>query len=158
MRKTERKKIAIGSDHGGFELKESLKKYLGKKGYRVLDVGTYSEERCDYPDFIERLYSVYKKEKLKKAIFICKTGIGSVMCLNKFPGFRAAGVYNEDMAKFSRRHNDANVIVFGAKYTSSKNAQRLLEIWLDTNFEGGRHRRRINKFRKIERGKFPTIK
>ncbi|OQX85069.1 MAG: ribose 5-phosphate isomerase B [Candidatus Omnitrophica bacterium 4484_70.2] len=144
-------KIGIGSDHAGFKLKQSLINFLEKNNYEAIDVGTFSEQSCDYPDFIIKLCKLFREGKIKRGIFICSTGIGSAIALNKCKGIRAACVYNEDMAYFSRFHNNSNVIVFGAKYTSPRKAFKLLNIWLETEFEGGRHLRRIKKIKKIEK-------
>ncbi len=143
--------IGIGSDHGGFRLKEGLKKYLASKGLKVYDVGPFNENSCDYPDFVVKLCTLLKKRKVQRGIFICKTGIGSSIALNKCRGVRAGLVINEDMAYFSRFHNNINVLVFGAKYVSLKRAKKLVDIFLHTGFEGARHRRRILKIKKMER-------
>ncbi|MCX7927330.1 MAG: ribose 5-phosphate isomerase B [Candidatus Omnitrophica bacterium] len=143
--------IAIGSDHGGFRLKENLKVYLKKKGFKIIDVGTFSEESCDYPVYA---YAVAKKVAEGKAgcgIVICKTGIGVSIVANKVHGIRAALCYNVKAAILSRQHNNANVLSLGALFVSKKKAQAIVDAWLETNFEGGRHKRRIKLIEEIER-------
>jgi len=139
-------KIIIGSDHRGFLLKEKIKKFL-EKDYRVKDVGTFSQKRCDYPDFVLKLVKEMKKNC--RGIFICMTGIGSSIALNRFKHIRAALVLNQDMAFFSRAHNNSNVLVLGAKYTSFNKVKKILKIWLNTKFEKGRHLRRVKKLKEL---------
>jgi ribose 5-phosphate isomerase B len=144
-------KIIIGSDHGGFGLKEELKAYLGKKGFTVKDVGTYSTDSCDYPD---TAYAAAREVSLgayKKGVLVCKTGIGDSIVANKLPNVRAALCYNLKAAKLSRMHNDANMLVLAASFVTKNLAKRILSAWLNTKFEGGRHIRRLNKIRAIER-------
>ena len=145
------KTIAIGSDHTGFEIKEILKKFLESESYNVIDVGTYSKNSCDYPDFA---IAVSKKIALKEAgfgVIIDATGIPSAITANKFPGIRAATCYNEFSARSSREHNDSNIIVFGAKTLGEETIKATLKVWLDTPFAGGRHQRRLNKITEIEK-------
>lgn len=144
-------KIAIGSDHGGFKLKEELKKYLSAKGYSVKDYGTYSQDSCDYPDYAYAVAKAVAAGNCKKGITICKSGIGNSIVANKVCGARAALCYNITAARLSREHNDANILVLGASFVKPVLAKRILSIWLKTKFSGGRHLRRINKIRKIER-------
>jgi ribose 5-phosphate isomerase B len=144
-------KIAIGADHGGYELKESLIRYLNSKNIQLIDCGTNSNQSVDYPDFGLAVADLVAQKEAKLGILICTSGIGQSITANKVPGVRAALCLNEDQAKFSRLHNDANVIVFGAKYTSAEEAQKMLDIWLATSFEGGRHQRRVEKINEIEK-------
>lgn len=144
-------KIAIGSDHRGVKLKKVLTDYLVKK-HKVLDFGTFSEDSCDYPEYCFRVANEVSMRKAKFGIFICKTGIGSSIALNKVKGVRAALVHNLKGAKFSRLHNDANVLVFGAEFVKPDYAKRITGVWLNTKFEGGRHQRRINQIKRIEVG------
>jgi ribose 5-phosphate isomerase B len=144
-------KIAIGTDHGGYELKESLKSYLAKKNHQVVDCGTNSNQSVDYPDFGLAVGDMVAQKEVKRGILICTTGIGQSIVANKIPGVRAALCLNEDQAKYSRLHNDANVIVFAAKYSSGEDAVKMLDIWLSTSFEGGRHERRVEKISEIEK-------
>lgn len=143
--------IAIGADHGGFRLKEILKRYLKEKNYEIIDCGTNSNESVDYPDFgLEVAEKVFKKD-VDKGILICTTGIGQSIVANKVPGIRAALCFNEEQAEYSRRHNDANVLVFGAKYMNEVNVKRIVDTWFAAKFEGGRHKKRIDKIRDIEK-------
>jgi ribose 5-phosphate isomerase B len=144
-------KIAIGSDHAGFKLKESLKIFLGKKGHQVKDFGTFSMDSCDYPEFASKVAHAVAGGKCEKGILICFSGIGQSIVANRFPGVRAALCYNIECARLSREHNDANIIIFGAGFINRKTACKALNVWLATEFQGGRHLRRINKITKIEK-------
>lgn len=135
-------KICIGSDHGGFLLKEKVRKYFESK-YEVIDMGCYSEERCDYPVFAKKVASAVQNQECDFGILICTTGIGVSIVANKFKGVRAALVTNEDVASLSRNHNNSNVICLGAKYTSYEDAVKYIDIFLNAKFEGGRHERRV---------------
>ncbi len=146
------KTVAVGSDHQGVKLKETIRKLLEKKGYKIFDFGTYSKESCDYPVYCSKVaFSVVKKEA-DQGIFICKTGIGSCMALNKVKGARAALVHNIKGAKFSRYHNNANILVLGADFVKKDYAKRLVTTWLKSDFQGGRHERRVNQMQRIEEG------
>jgi ribose 5-phosphate isomerase B len=144
--------IIIGSDHAGFVLKEKLKLYLIKKGFNVLDLGAYSKDRCNYPDFAAGVARAVSKGKFKKGLLICKSGIGNSIVANRFPGVRAALAYNTKAARLSREHNDSNVLVLGSAFVNKKSGQKILGIWLKTDFQGGRHKARLNLIKKIERG------
>ncbi|MCU0666434.1 MAG: ribose 5-phosphate isomerase B [Candidatus Omnitrophica bacterium] len=146
------KKIIIGSDHGGFALKESLKPYLIKSGYKVKDVGAYSEESCDYPSTASAVAREVSSGRLKQGILICKSGIGNSIVANKFPRVRAALAYNLEAAKLSRQHNDSNILVMGSLFVKPALAKKMARVWLDTAFEGGRHKRRVDLINKIEKG------
>ena len=143
-------KIVIGSDHGGFALKEKLKVFLEKKGFKVKDVGPYSAERCDYPEFAYAAAKDVSIGKFKRGILICKTGIGNSIVANKLPRVRAALCYNVKAAILSRQHNDSNMLVLGASFVNEKLARKIASAWLVEPFAGGRHKRRINQIRKIE--------
>ncbi|MBU0502834.1 MAG: ribose 5-phosphate isomerase B [Candidatus Omnitrophota bacterium] len=145
------KNIAIASDHGGFNLKDKLKTYLVKKGFKVKDCGAFSEKRCDYPQFAYALARSVSLGKYKRGVLICKSGIGNSIVANKFPKVRAALCYNPKAAVLSRRHNDSNILVLGALFSKEKKALKILGIWLNTEFEGGRHIKRLNQIRAIER-------
>lgn len=134
-------KIIIGSDHGGFELKENIKKIL--TGYEVKDIGCFSEESVDYPDIASELCKKVLEEKNSKGILICGTGIGMSIAANKFKGIRAALCHDEYTAEMSRKHNDANVLCLGGRILDIETAQDIVNTWLENNFEGGRHERRI---------------
>ena len=143
--------LAIAADHRGLALKEKLIPFLQKKGIRVLDYGTDSEESCDYPDFILKAAEAVQKKKTDRALGICYTGIGSAIAANKVKGVRAALVQNLIQAKLSRSHNDSNMLILGAGFVSSAQAQRIVEAWLRTEFEGGRHARRLSKIARYEK-------
>jgi ribose 5-phosphate isomerase B len=144
-------KIVIGSDHTGFKVKNILSKMLIDKGMQIIDVGTYDEKSCDYPDFA---YAVAKKVQIKEAdfgILIDATGIPSAITANKLKGIRAATCYNEFSARSAREHNDANVLVVGAKSIGEETIKSILEVWLNTKFGGGRHQKRLDKITAIEK-------
>ncbi len=143
-------KIILGADHGGFYLKEKLKVYLEKEGFKVKDVGPYLAEPCDYPEFAYAAAKDVSIGKFKRGILICKTGIGNSIVANKLPRVRAALCYNVKAAILSRQHNDSNVLVLGSLFVNEKLARKIVSAWLREPFAGGRHRRRINLIRKIE--------
>lgn len=144
-------KIAIGADHGGYRLKEALIKFLNKKGYKVKDFGTFSEEACDYPLIGYEVAKVVGAKKFSRGILICKTGIGMSMVANKVKGARAALCHRIDIARSSREHNDSNVLALAANVVSVRNAKKILDVWLSTRALGGRHRRRVEQIREIEK-------
>ena len=144
-------KIAIGADHGGFKLKESLAKFLKKKGHRVKDFGTFSSLSCDYPPIGYELAMAVGRGRFSRGILICKTGVGMSMVANKAKGVRAALCDRLDIARSSRRHNDANVLVFAARIVSPSKAKKITKVWLSTRALGGRHQRRVKEIKKIER-------
>jgi ribose 5-phosphate isomerase B len=143
-------KIAIASDHRGFKLKNALGKYLKDQGYAIFDVGTYSDEPCDYPDYTYLAATAVKNKKADRAIVICYTGIGSCIAANKIKGIRAALVYSPKSACLSRRHNNSNVLVLPSHLFKTKDAERIVLRWLREEFEGGRHFRRLQKIKEIE--------
>jgi len=143
-------RIAVGSDHGGFKLKENLKDFLQKQGYEADDFGTDSEKPVDYPDVGFKLAAAVYKRKAGKGILACKSGIGMTTCANKVKGIRAALCNTRKDAEFSRRHNDSNVIVLPANSLTAKKARTIVEVWLKTQFDGGRHARRIQKIKRYE--------
>lgn len=145
------KDIAIASDHGGFNLKDKLKTYLVKNGFKVKDFGAFSEESCDYPQFAYDLARSVSLGRFKRGVLICKSGIGNSIVANKLPKVRAALCYNLKSAELSRMHNDSNILVLGALFSNEKQAKKILEIWLNTGFEGGRHIKRLDQIREIER-------
>lgn len=142
--------VAIGADHGGFELKEQLKNYLRDWGYQPLDLGTHSTEAVDYPDIAEAVANAVVRAGAWRGIVIDSAGIGSAIAANKVPGARAALCYDRATARNSREHNDANILSLGAKLISLEAARELLAAWLDTPFAGGRHQRRVDKISVIE--------
>ena len=137
--------IAIASDHGGFELKNELKQDLMENGYTVLDLGSDSLESVDYPDFGYALAGAMKEGKAKRGVLICGSGIGISIAANRHAEIRAALVHDALGARMSRLHNDANVICFGGRMVGADVARDCLKIFLDTEFEGGRHSRRVDK-------------
>ena len=142
--------ISIGSDHRGYGLKEKLKEYLKSKNYNVLDFGTDSEASVDYPDFAKKVGESVAKKQSDFGIAICGSGIGISIAANKVKGVRAVNATNKDMAEMSRKHNDANVICFGADFIDFDTAVKYWEIFSTTQFEGGeRHNRRIEKINNI---------
>lgn len=143
-------KILIASDHAGFRLKEKLKAYLEKKHLQVKDLGTYSKERCNYPEFASALAEDISQGKHKQGILICKSGIGNSIVANRYRGVRAALSYNVKAARLSREHNDSNVLVLGAAFVNEKTAKKILRVWMETKFLGGRHKKRLNQLKKIE--------
>ena len=142
--------VAIGADHGGFELKEQLKGFLRDWGYGVLDQGTHSTAAVDYPDFAEAVANAVARGEAWRGVIIDSAGIGSSIAANKVPGARAALCYDRATARNSREHNDANVLSLGARLISPETAREILAVWLDTPFAGGRHQRRIDKIQAIE--------
>lgn len=145
------RKIIIGSDHAGFKLKRILKSFLEKKGFRVIDVGTYTEESCDYPRFAYLVASQVSRGRYKTGMLICKSGIGNSIVANRFPGVRAALCYNLKAARLSREHNDANILVLAQGFIPPDLAKRITKVWLKTRFKAGRHKRRLDQIKKIER-------
>lgn len=143
-------KIVIGSDHGGFRLKEKLKAFLEKKGFRIEDVGCFNQESCDYPEYAYTVAKRISEGEFKRGILICKSGIGNSIAANKVKGIRAALCYNLQAVRLSRRHNDANLLVLGSLFVNEPLAKRMAGIWLKTEFEGGRHQRRLDKIKDIE--------
>ena len=144
-------KIAIGSDHAGFKYKEEIKNYLISKGYEVIDKGTYSEESTDYPIYARAVAEEVSQKNVDKGIVICGTGIGVSITANKVPGVRAALCTNEFMARLARQHNDANVIAVGARVIGLEHAIAIIETFLKTQFEGGRHERRVHLIDEIDK-------
>ncbi|MFA5403527.1 MAG: ribose 5-phosphate isomerase B [Ignavibacteria bacterium] len=142
--------ISIGSDHRGFELKQRIKEYLKGKNLKVLDFGTNSNASVDYPDFAKKVGESIAKSESKFGIVICGSGIGVSIAANKVKGVRAVNATNSDMAEMSRKHNNANVICFGADFIDFDTAVKYFEIFVNTDFEGGeRHNRRIEKINNI---------
>ncbi len=138
-------KIAIGSDHAGFELKEMLIEYLKAKEYEVSDMGTYSADRADYPDFAHPVAAVVTRGKADFGVLICGSGNGVNMTANKHHGVRSALCWNVEIAKLARQHNNANIIALPARFISGKIAEECVTAFLTTEFEGGRHTDRVKK-------------
>ncbi len=151
VKSTKLNKAAIGSDHTGFKIKNTISKELTTKGYEVIDVGTYDENSCDYPDFAFAVAEKVAEGKVDFGIIIDATGIPSAITANKVPGIRAATCYNEFSARSSREHNNSNILVLGAKSLGEETIKSILEVWLTTSFGGGRHQKRLNKITAIEK-------
>jgi ribose 5-phosphate isomerase B len=150
---TDNNKIIIGSDHTGFRLKNILFKYLVENGFEVKDAGTYDENSCDYPDYSKKVSLSVASGESDFGILIDATGIQSAITANKIKGIRAATCYDTFSAKSSRAHNNANVLVVGAKTLGDETVKEILGAWLSTEFEGGRHQKRLDKIIDIENGK-----
>ena len=144
------KMIAIGSDHGGYKLKEEIKRYLEEKEIEYTDCGTFDEESVDYPEIAQAVSSEVQDGHAEKGIIICRSGIGMCMVANKFKGIRCAKCNDEEEAKFSRMHNNANVLALGADYMETSKAIRIVRTWIATEFEGGRHENRVKMIEEIE--------
>ncbi len=144
------KVVALGTDHGGYEVKEMLKDHLAELGYRVLDVGTHSKDAVDYPDFAYAVALHVANGTASRGIVIDGAGIGSCMVANKVPGVRAAMCYDQMSAANSRAHNDANVLTLGAGLLGPNQIKQIVKTWLSTGFEGGRHQPRIDKMMAVE--------
>jgi len=142
--------IAIGSDHGGYRLKEEICRYLDDEGIAYNDLGTYSEESCDYPEIAEKVCADVV-ENQGKGILVCGTGIGMSIAANKIKGIRAAVVWDEFTAEMARKHNDANVLCLGGRTTETGLALKIVDLFLKTELEGGRHERRVGKFKELEK-------
>lgn len=138
-------KIAIGSDHGGFELKEKLINHYKEQGIILIDEGTYSTESCDYPDIADKMAACILNGEYELGILICGTGIGISIAANRHKGIRAAIMYDDFSAEMARAHNNANVMVFGGRTMSFEDAVRRIDIFLATKYEGGRHECRVGK-------------
>ncbi len=138
-------KIAIGADHGGFPLKESVCKLVERLGYQFVDVGCFSESPVDYPDFAARVVAEISADRCAKGILICGTGIGMSIAANRSAGIRAALCHDLFTTRMSREHNDANILCLGARVLEPALALSMVELWLTTDFTGGRHQRRVDK-------------
>jgi ribose 5-phosphate isomerase B len=138
-------KIVIASDHAGFDFKASIKDRLAGEGYEVIDLGTHGPESVDYPDYAAALAGAIREGRAERGVLICGTGIGISIAANRHPGIRAALCHDTTGARLSRQHNDANVLVLGARVTGIETAQDCLAAFLSTPFEGGRHSRRVDK-------------
>ena len=145
-------RVAVGSDHGGYKAKELLKSYLGSLGYKVLDVGCYSQESVDYPDFAQKVARKVASGECERGIMVDGAGIGSSMVCNKVRGIRAALCYDLRTVANSREHNNANVLTLGGPLHAPAELCEMVKVWLETRFAGGRHWPRINKMMAVERG------
>lgn len=138
-------KIAIGSDHGGFELKEKLINRYKNQGVNFIDLGTHSSDSCDYPDIADKMSESVLKGEADLGILICGTGIGISIAANRHKGIRAAILYDDFTAEMARLHNNANIMVFGGRTMPFEDVARRIDIFLKTRYEGGRHQRRLDK-------------
>lgn len=138
-------KIALASDHAGFELKEKVKKYLNNKGYQVTDLGSFSSDSSDYPDFAHPLARGVEQKIYDVGISMCGSGNGINMAANKHQGIRSALCWQTDIARLARQHNDANICALPARFIDEEKAKEIIDIFLTTKFEGGRHKKRIEK-------------
>jgi ribose 5-phosphate isomerase B len=144
-------KIAIGADHAGFEEKEKLKKILEEIGVEYEDVGTFSTDSVDYPDFARKVGEKIEKGEVEQGILFCGSGIGVAIAANKMPGIRAALAWNEETARLARQHNDANVLTVGARTTPAEEIPKIVKAWFSAEFEGGRHAGRVQKIMDLEK-------
>lgn len=142
--------IAIGADHGGYSLKRGLARALRQAGYRIRDLGTHGPAPCDYPRVALTVAAAVSRGQAARGVLICKSGVGMAIAANKVPGVRAAVVATIAVAKTSRQHNDANVLVLGAVGLAPARAKAIVAAWLDTPFAGGRHARRVRQITRIE--------
>ena len=142
--------IVIGCDHAAYELKEKLKTFLLRNGHAVEDVGAYSTESVDYPDYAKKVASLVSEGRYARGILLCGTGLGMSMAANRFPGVRAALCHDLFGATMSRRHNDANILVLGGRVTGETLAEEIVKVWLSTPFEDGRHQKRLDLFNRID--------
>lgn len=144
-------KISLACDHRGFEAKELIKSHLQRSGHEVMDFGTHESKSCDYPDYAIPASLAVRDKEVSKGILICGSGLGMCMTANKIRGIRAALCYDELMAQMARKHNDANVLCLPAMLLTEPLVTRIVDLWLNTDFEAGRHFRRVEKMMKAER-------
>jgi ribose 5-phosphate isomerase B len=148
--------IGLASDHGGFELKEAVKAFLKSIGTEPIDLGTFSEDSVDYPEFAAQVAEKVSTGRFERGILICGTGIGMSIAANKFRGVRAALVNDLYSSRFSREHTDANILVMGGRVVGKDVAKEIVRIWLETPFAGGRHQRRLEKIEALEKKNFKS--
>ena len=149
-RRVRKMRIAVGSDHRGVDLRTKIVKLLAKLGQEVVDVGSYDNESVDYPDVAALVAEKVSRGEVERGILICGTGLGMTIAANKFPGVRAGPCHDDLTAEMSRRHNDLNVLCLSGDMLGERLMDRLVEIWLKTEFEGGRHARRVTKIAALE--------
>ncbi|MGB9822074.1 ribose 5-phosphate isomerase B [Thermodesulfovibrio sp.] len=146
-------KIAMATDHAAFSLKEKIKHYLNNLEHEVIDFGCYSEESADYPLFISKAARAVANGQCERGIVMCGSGIGASIVANKIKGIRCALVYTPELCRLARQHNDANIIALAGRFTEEDTAKRIVDVFLLTKFEGGRHLRRVNQIIEIEEGR-----
>lgn len=144
-------KLVLGADHGGFDLKENIKEYLKEQGIEFTDYGTLTGERCDYPDIAKKVAEAVADGTFDRGILVCGTGIGIGIAANKVPGIRAALCHDTFSARASRNHNNANILTMGQRVIGEGLALDIVDVWLESEFEGGRHERRVNEISDIEK-------
>lgn len=144
-------KIAIGADHAGYAMKERFRERLRERGHELVDLGTTSDESTDYPDFAAAVARKVAEGECDRGLLFCSTGTGMVIAANKVPGVRAALAVDSEEVRLARGHNDANVLAVGARFTDPETVDRMIELFLNTAFEGGRHARRVAKIADLER-------
>ena len=142
-------KIALGADHGGFNLKQDINQFLIMEGHKTTDYGTKGPEACDYPIFAYKVAKAVSDGKADLGILICKSGNGMAMVANKLPNIRAAICFDKDVAMLSRQHNDANILVLGSEHLFD-DPELIVRAWLEASFEGGRHKRRVDQIDRVE--------
>ena len=142
--------IGLGADHGGYKLKEEVKKYLEEKGIKYKDFGTNSEERCDYPEFAEKVAKAVQTKECEKGILVCGTGFGVSIVANKFKGIRCASCWNEEVARLLKGHNNANIIALPGRFINTSQAIVILRAWIASEFMEGRHAERLQMIENIE--------
>ncbi len=150
---TPKPRIALGADHAGFHIKETIKRYLEQEGYSVEDVGTWSEESVDYPDFAKAVAQRVASGRDQLGVLACGTGIGMAITANKVPGIRAAVAHDAMTARMAREHNDANVLTLGGRVVDDGQATEIVREFLNARFAGGRHQRRIDKISEIDQAR-----
>lgn len=143
-------RIHIGADHAGFPLKEHVREYLESRGHMVTDVGTYTEDPVDYPDYAREVALAVGSGQADLGVLVCGTGIGMAVAANKFPGIRAVQASDPEMARMARRHNNANILTLPGRYLAPEKADEVLEAFLSAEYENGRHQRRIDKISAFE--------
>jgi ribose 5-phosphate isomerase B len=146
--------IGLACDHAGFELKEEIKAFLKSTGFEPIDLGTFTEDSVDYPDYGILVAEKVSRGEMEKGILICGTGIGMSIVANKFPGVRAALVNDLYSSRCSREHTDTNILVIGGRIVGKELAKEIVKLWLDTPFAGGRHKRRLEKIEAVEKKNF----
>jgi ribose 5-phosphate isomerase B len=148
-------RIALGADHAGFPLKQQLAETLAARGHILIDHGTFDEGSTDYPDFARDVAQSVTSGSADRGVLVCSTGVGMAIAANKVRGIRAALAMNPDEVQLTRAHNDANVLTIGARYTDGPAAMEMLDVFLNTEFEGGRHARRLDKIARLEGAERP---
>jgi ribose 5-phosphate isomerase B len=144
--------IPIAADHAGFEMKQQLEERLKARGYEVKDLGTDSPASTDYADYAHPLADMVSRGEVKRGVLLCGTGLGMAYAANRHPHVRAAVVWSPEIAELARKHNDANVLVLPSRFLSPEDAEKILDVFLSTDFEGGRHVRRVEKIETEEHG------